>query len=93
NIPLPPPLFATTKLPHHHHYQAPPPPPISTITTQNGVDIVYRLKKQESKSERRNGKHIFVEPDDEDYAIDVNDEPSDDDFVDVGGSSSYGLVT
>ncbi|GKE84888.1 hypothetical protein Tco_1558630, partial [Tanacetum coccineum] len=46
-----------------------------------------------SKSGRRHEKQVFVEPDDEDYAIDINDEPSDNDFVDMGGSSSYGLVT
>ncbi|GJX28373.1 hypothetical protein Tco_0236452 [Tanacetum coccineum] len=46
-----------------------------------------------SKSGRRHGKQVFVVPDDEGYAIDVNDEPSDDDFVDMGESSSYGLIT
>ncbi|GKC29763.1 hypothetical protein Tco_1037057, partial [Tanacetum coccineum] len=43
-----------------------------------------------SKSGRRHEKQVFVEPDDYDDAIDVNNEPSDDDFVDMGGSSSYG---
>ncbi|GJU80960.1 hypothetical protein Tco_1283325 [Tanacetum coccineum] len=39
------------------------------------------------RSRRRPGKEKVVEPDNDDKYIDVNDEPSDDDFVDIGSSS------
>ncbi|GJX20685.1 hypothetical protein Tco_0223362 [Tanacetum coccineum] len=39
------------------------------------------------RSGRRPGKEEVVEPDNDEKYIDVNDEPSDDDFVDIGSSS------
>ncbi|GKC24971.1 hypothetical protein Tco_1027121 [Tanacetum coccineum] len=47
------------------------------------------LQDMERKSGRRHGKDVVVEPDNYDNPIEVNYEPSDDDFVDMGGSSSY----
>nr|GEY66199.1 hypothetical protein [Tanacetum cinerariifolium] len=41
------------------------------------------------RSERRPGKEVVVEPDNDAKYIDVNDESSDDDFVDTGGKISY----
>ncbi|GJU46612.1 hypothetical protein Tco_1203878, partial [Tanacetum coccineum] len=41
------------------------------------------------RSGRRPGKEVVVEPDNDDKYIDVNDEPSDDDFVDLGRNSAY----
>nr|GEY47137.1 hypothetical protein [Tanacetum cinerariifolium] len=41
------------------------------------------------RSGRRAEKEVVVEPDNDDKTIDVNDEPSDDDFVHMGGSSAY----
>ncbi|GKD68210.1 hypothetical protein Tco_1322300 [Tanacetum coccineum] len=52
--------------------------------------VNYLIKNYLSKSGRRHGKQVFVEPDDCDNAIDVNNEPSDDDFVEMRRSSSYG---
>nr|GFA61969.1 hypothetical protein [Tanacetum cinerariifolium] len=40
-------------------------------------------------SGRRLGKEVVVEPVNDDNYIDVNDEPSDDDFVDLGRNSPY----
>ncbi|GKB72735.1 hypothetical protein Tco_0934147 [Tanacetum coccineum] len=40
-------------------------------------------------SGRRPGKEVIVEQDNDDKYIDVNDEPSDDDFVDMGRNSVY----
>ncbi|GJT10581.1 hypothetical protein Tco_0857623, partial [Tanacetum coccineum] len=40
-------------------------------------------------SGRRLGKEVVVEPVNDDKYIDVNDEASDDDFVDMGGNSAY----
>nr|GFA87122.1 hypothetical protein [Tanacetum cinerariifolium] len=40
-------------------------------------------------SRRRPGKEVAGEPDNEAKYIDVNDEPSDDDFVDTRGKNSH----
>ncbi|GKD48305.1 hypothetical protein Tco_1277281, partial [Tanacetum coccineum] len=40
----------------------------------------------------RPGKEVVVKPDNDDKYIDVNDEPSDDDFVDMGRNTSYASV-
>ncbi|GJW20622.1 hypothetical protein Tco_0031244 [Tanacetum coccineum] len=42
------------------------------------------------RSGRRHGKEVVVEPDNNDKYIDVNNETSDDDFVDLGRNSAYG---
>ncbi|GKA36286.1 extracellular ribonuclease LE [Tanacetum coccineum] len=42
-----------------------------------------------SRSGRRPEKEVVVEPDNDDKYIDVNDELQDDDFVGMGGNSSY----
>ncbi|GKE71014.1 hypothetical protein Tco_1529086, partial [Tanacetum coccineum] len=42
------------------------------------------------RSGRRDEKEVAMEPDNNSKSIDVNDEPSDDDFVDTGGISAYG---
>ncbi|GJV84838.1 hypothetical protein Tco_1524736 [Tanacetum coccineum] len=41
------------------------------------------------RSGRRHGKEVVVEPDNNDKYIDVNNETSDDDFVDLGRNSAY----
>ncbi|GJV06552.1 hypothetical protein Tco_1344208 [Tanacetum coccineum] len=41
------------------------------------------------RSGRRPGKEVIVEQDNDDKYIDVNDEPSDDDFVDMGRNNVY----
>nr|GEV45995.1 hypothetical protein [Tanacetum cinerariifolium] len=45
--------------------------------------------KYSRRSRRRPGKEVVGEPDNEAKYIDVNDEPSDDDFVDTGGKNSH----
>ncbi|GJT60018.1 hypothetical protein Tco_1003551 [Tanacetum coccineum] len=45
--------------------------------------------KDSRRSGRRPGKEVVVEPDNDDKYIDVNDETSDDDFVDLGRNSAY----
>ncbi|GJZ79356.1 hypothetical protein Tco_0644193 [Tanacetum coccineum] len=47
--------------------------------------------KDSRRSGRRPGKEVVVERDNDDKYIDVNDEPSDDDFVDLGRNSAYAL--
>ncbi|GKA45135.1 hypothetical protein Tco_0737931, partial [Tanacetum coccineum] len=46
--------------------------------------------KDSRRSGRRHGKEVVVEPDNDDKYIDVNNETSDDDFVDLGRNSAYG---
>ncbi|GJS34559.1 hypothetical protein Tco_0532941 [Tanacetum coccineum] len=59
-------------------------------------DQLFALKQVQKKhgdsrrSGRRHGKEVVVEPDNDDKYIDVNNETSGDDFVDLGRNSAYG---
>ncbi|GJR62939.1 hypothetical protein Tco_1505101 [Tanacetum coccineum] len=49
------------------------------------MDVTYRLIDLRRRG-RRPRKEVVVEPDNYDNPFDINDEPSDDDFVDMGGN-------
>ncbi|GKA95628.1 hypothetical protein Tco_0817723 [Tanacetum coccineum] len=53
------------------------------------MNIFSDQLKDLRRSERRPKKEVVVEQDNDDKSMDVNDEPSDDDFVDMGRNSSY----
>ncbi|GJU37285.1 hypothetical protein Tco_1185639 [Tanacetum coccineum] len=59
---------------------------------ESDTDILFKSKSDVRRSGRRPGKEVVVKPDNNNKYIDVNDEPPDDDFVDMVRNTSYASV-